>query len=62
MYPNPARDHLTIEIKGGEITKYIKIYDMNGRLVQIEATMGRNVVRFNLHLKTGRYVVNLEDR
>lgn len=62
MYPNPAKDHLTVEIKAGEMPKYIKIYDMNGRLVQIEETRGSNVVRFNLHLKSGSYVVNLEDR
>ena len=62
MYPNPAKDHLTIEIKGDDVPKYIKIYDMNGRLVQKEETRGSNVVRINLHLKAGRYVVNIEDK
>jgi hypothetical protein len=62
MYPNPAKDHLIVEIKEGKVPKYIKIYDMNGRLMQIEPTWGRNTVRFYLHLKRGSYVVNLEDK
>ena len=62
MYPNPAKDHLTVEIKDTIVPKYIKIYDMNGRLMQIEPTWGRNVVRFDLHLKRGSYIVNLEEK
>jgi Secretion system C-terminal sorting domain len=62
MYPNPARDHVTIDIKDGELAKYIKIYDMNGRLVQEESIDGRALIQMNLHLRPGSYVVFLEDK
>jgi hypothetical protein len=62
MYPNPARDHVTIEVKEGVLPKYVKIYDMNGRLVQKELTQGKMTVRIELRLKRGNYIVKLEDK
>jgi hypothetical protein len=61
MYPNPAKDHITIETVDGVMPKYVKFYDMNGRLVLKVATEGRTLVRIEFHLKPGSYIVNLED-
>jgi hypothetical protein len=62
MYPNPAKDHITIEIKEGVLPKYVNIYDMNGRLVQKKLTKGQMTVVVGLSLKPGSYIVKLEER
>jgi hypothetical protein len=62
MYPNPAKDHITIEVKEGVLPKYVKIYDMNGKLVQKDLIQGKMMVRVELNLRPGNYIVKLEDR
>jgi hypothetical protein len=61
MYPNPAKDHVTIEMTDGVMPKYVKFYDINGKVVLRVATEGRLIIRINFHLMSGRYIVNLED-
>jgi hypothetical protein len=62
MYPNPAKDHITIEIKDGDFAKYVNIYNMNGILVQKEFIKGQSVIRVELHLRPGSYIVKLEEK
>lgn len=62
MYPNPAKDHVTIEVKEGVLPKYVKIYDTNGRLVQKVFTEGRMIIRVELRLRSGSYIIYLEDK
>jgi hypothetical protein len=54
MYPNPAKE--------GVLPKYVKIYDMNGKLVQKDLIQGKMMVRVELNLRPGNYIVKLEDR
>jgi hypothetical protein len=63
IYPNPAKDHFFVEATEGILPSYIEIYDMNGRLMQ-EEFIGKGVVlkRIDVQLKSGSYVVYLEDK
>jgi hypothetical protein len=63
MYPNPAKDHFTVEVQEGFLPQYIEIYDMNGKLVHREL-IGKGVTSkmIYVHLKAGAYVVYLEDK
>jgi Secretion system C-terminal sorting domain len=60
MYPNPARDHITIKTDEGELLPYVKIYDMQGRLRdEIYIGTGQMSVEINLRLPSGKYIVYL---
>ena len=60
MYPNPARDHITIKTNEGELLPYVKIYDMQGRLRQtFTIGTGQMSVQINFHLSPGKYIVYL---
>jgi hypothetical protein len=63
MYPNPAKDRFTIETTEGILPSYIEIYDMNGRLVHKEL-IGEGVTSkmIYVNLKSGSYIVYLEDK
>ena len=60
MYPNPAKDHITLKVNEGELLQYVKIYDMQGRLRQtFTIVTGQMSVQISLHLSPGEYVVYL---
>ena len=60
MYPNPARDHITIKTDEGELLPYVKIYDMQGRLRdEVYIGTGQMSVYINLRLPSGKYIVYL---
>jgi hypothetical protein len=62
MYPNPARSYINISTKEEELLPYLKIFDMNGILMQEEFIgRGQTFVHINIHLRSGRYVVYMED-
>ena len=62
MYPNPAKDHIIVEVQDGVLPKYIVIYNMNGVLVQKEFVEGQMSVMIQLRLRPGMYIVYLEDK
>ena len=63
MYPNPARDHFFVEVKDGTLQRYLRIYDMQGRLLQTEYIGSeQKIVRIDVDLPSGMYVVKMEDR
>lgn len=63
MYPNPARDHITLEAAEGVLPPYVYIYDMQGRLA-LKKFIGTDtelvVVEFNL--PQGTYIVYLKEK
>jgi hypothetical protein len=63
MYPNPAKDHFTVEAEDGELLPYVRIYDMQGRLMQQEYIgTGVSSKLIYIHLKPGKYIVYLDDK
>lgn len=63
MYPNPAKDHVTVEVTDGELPQYFRIYNMQGECVA-EKYIGKGMMalRIEIHLRPGMYIVYLEDR
>ena len=60
MYPNPAKDHITLKVNEGELLQYVKIYDMYGRFVEVfNIGTVQTSVQISLHLSPGKYVVYL---
>lgn len=59
IYPNPARNMITISSK--ETLKSFKIYDESGRLVKSSSDLKGNKFEVNISpLQTGNYVVTVE--
>lgn len=63
MYPNPARDHITLKALQGVLDPWVRIYDMRGVRV-FEKYIGKEMteVTIEFNLKQGMYIVNLEKR
>ena len=65
MYPNPVRtrSYFTIEVKEGVLPCYIKIIDMNGKVI-LYKYLGEDLMfaRIEVFFRPGTYVVYLEDK
>lgn len=62
IYPNPTKDRLTIEVKGGNLEK-IRIVDMQGKVVyETQNPVQAKEVHLDIsHLTSGMYYVILEN-
>jgi|GEM_PF-1240739 len=62
MYPNPSSGKVTIETGNTEASVYkLAVYDMAGRLSQVEARSFSNTIEFNVHTLTrGIYFIELK--
>jgi hypothetical protein len=63
MYPNPARDYFCIEVKSGTLPAYVRVYDMQGRLV-LNKFIGEEMMfaRIQISFRPGTYIVYLVDK
>ena len=63
MYPNPARDHITLEATEGVLPAYVYIYDLQGRLA-LKKFIGTDleIAYVEFSLPKGTYVVYLKDK
>jgi D-alanyl-D-alanine carboxypeptidase len=60
MFPNPARDVLTVRYNGNENTKHLSVFDGTGRAVKTVTIMSKNENSINVsELKNGIYYVKL---
>ncbi len=57
VYPNPARNHVTIT--GESTMDQIRIYNLNGQLLQSKQVNGQHVSIETESLKTGIYIVQI---
>ena len=63
IYPNPARTYFNISTMAEELLPYVKIFNMQGLLVQEEFIgRGQTLVCIVIHMKPGTYIVYMEDR
>jgi hypothetical protein len=64
VYPNPAKDYVTVEIDGGLEVVEMALYDINGRPVETfhETSLQRDgIIKLGLHsLPTGTYFLHLK--
>ncbi len=63
VYPNPAKDFVTVEINGDLEIAYIALYDINGRLVETchGASQQTGTFRLNvIHLPAGTYILHIK--
>jgi hypothetical protein len=61
VYPVPARNQLFIYLAGNEKMSSVKLYDINGRLLNAEATHLRNTAEFDVSaLQPGCYLLSIE--
>ena len=61
--PNPAKTYFTIKLVSGVLPSYVKIYNMNDKLV-LQKYIGNGVtsIVINIHLNIGKYVVCLDNK
>lgn len=62
IYPNPTSGNVTVRLENSEIeTAEIKVYDLNGKLLQVEQQKGSNEVTLNLSpLTSGMYIISVQ--
>ena len=58
-YPNPASDHITIELPPGVKAESIEIYDLGGKLVVYEEVKGHSYTLDVGHLPKGLYITRI---
>ena len=56
MYPNPARDHITLKALDGFLAPWVRIYDMTGNMVH-EMDMPYDNPNIIVDLPDGMYTV-----
>ena len=62
VYPNPARDFVTVEVRGGIAIKDIALYDLQGRSVETnhDSQLQAGTLKLDLrHLPTGTYFLHI---
>ena len=62
VYPNPARDFVTVEVRGGIAIKDIALYDLQGRSVGTnhDSPLQAGTLKLDLrHLPTGTYFLHI---
>jgi hypothetical protein len=60
IFPNPAKDYITLKLAGISKSGEIIIRDITGREIQSQAISGSNQIRIPVHkLSSGMYFVNL---
>jgi hypothetical protein len=57
IYPNPSNNYLILK---GQDSKYIRIFNMEGRLILDELLSNNNRINVG-HLDSGMYLIELED-
>ena len=61
LFPNPTVNNVRISSTMDKLIKRIKITDLLGKIVYIDNYMGLNSIELILNLKTGIYIVEIED-
>jgi hypothetical protein len=63
MYPNPARTYFNVEVKNGTLPAYVKVYDMQGRLM-LKKFIGTDQMfaRIEISFRPGKYIVYLDNQ
>jgi hypothetical protein len=61
LYPNPTVNNVRISSTNDRLIKRIKITDLLGKLEYIDNYKGLNIIDLILNLKTGIYIVEIED-
>ena len=62
VYPNPARDFVTVEVQGGMDIRDIALYDLQGRSVEADnySSVQTGILKIDLrHLPAGTYVLHI---
>ena len=63
LYPNPARDYFNLAVKDTVLPRYVEVYDFAGRLVlRKDIGEGQTLVRIDVNLRRGAYIVILKDK
>jgi cellobiose epimerase len=61
VYPNPSRDHITIEAISSSADFVVELFAMDGRRVYHSAGTARNRVRIDIaHLENGLYILRID--
>ena len=60
LFPNPAQDQVQVKCKGNTEWQTLRIYNLQGQVVQTEALQGRNGLNVNLeNLAPGYYQLQM---
>jgi hypothetical protein len=60
IYPNPAKDFITIEFLGTNEVEQLTIFDLYGRIIQVDSTLNNNSITLNTtRLNSGTYFIKL---
>ena len=63
LYPNPARDYFNLAVKDTVLPRYVEVYDFSGKLMLREDIgEGQTLVRIDVSLRKGAYIVILKDK
>ena len=63
LYPNPARDYFNLAVKDTVLPRYVEVYDFSGKLVlRRDIGEGQTLVRIDVSLRKGSYIVILKDK
>jgi hypothetical protein len=60
VFPNPAKNEITISVNGWNGNILVSIYDISGRLVKQTATAPQQIININF-LENGLYMVRVSD-
>jgi len=61
IYPNPAKDELTIDFNGVTLKREIKIYDINGKQISSLEIFDSIIKLPTQYLKNGIYIISIID-
>jgi len=61
VFPNPALDHVTVQLNGVDSEVMLRVYDMRGALVKIMPMTERNIDVDISNLPKGVYIISVDD-
>ncbi|NOU61286.1 BNR-4 repeat-containing protein [Marinifilum caeruleilacunae] len=60
VYPNPAKDYVTVDLKTENIQS-LQLFDMNGRLIKTESAINNSRIKVNIQdVSSGMYLIKVQ--